>query len=418
MSTYLDHASATPLRPEALEAMLPYLGGSEFGNPSSVHGPGRRARMALDEAHERVAHCLGAEPREVVFTSGATEAINLAIKGAAWAGKAMGAHIITTAVEHRAVLETCRHLERFGFEVTLLPVDRYGRVDADALAEAVTEKTVLVSLQAANSEVGTLSPVVELAARVRAVSRALIHVDAVQAAPWLPLDVGRMGVDLVSLAGHKLGGPKGIGALWIRRGTALLPQVHGGGQERHRRAGTENVAGAVGMAVAFERAVVEQPIVVPRTRARRDRLREALIAIPGAEPTGHPTERLPGHASFIIRDLDGEALVMALDMDGLACSTGSACATGSAEPSHVLVAMGYPVEEARGGLRLTLGPGSTEEEVQAATALIGDAVPRLREGAARLAAEKAPVVEAGDVHVGADRGVTADEPASGRSGRR
>ena len=249
MTIYLDHAAATPLRGEVLERMLPFLTGTQ-GNPSSVHSAGRQARKALDEAHETVAAALRADPREVVFTSGGTESINLAIKGAAWAGKATGNRIVTTAVEHRAVLDACASLEKFGFEVVLVPVDRYGRVDPDVLDAALTDRTCLVSLQLANNEVGTVGDLGPLVRRVRAAGRALIHVDAVQAAPWMVIDTRALDVDLLSVAGHKLEGPRGVGVMWLRRGTAILPQVHGGSQERHRRAGTEDVAGAVGMAAA------------------------------------------------------------------------------------------------------------------------------------------------------------------------
>jgi cysteine desulfurase len=387
VTVYLDHAATTPLRPEALEAMLPYLT-HEHGNPSSPHAAGRRTRMALDEARERLARGLGAEPRELVFTSGGTEAINLAIKGAAWAGKAAGNRILTTAVEHRAVLASCSLLETFGFEVVRLPVDRYGRLDPDVLTAALTERTILVSLSLANNEAGTLGHLGELVRRIRGGSRALVHVDAVQAAPWARIDVRVLDVDLLSIAGHKLGGPKGTGALWLRRGTAILPQLHGGSQERFRRAGTEDVAGAVGLSIAHELAMADLDLVVPRLRGMRDRLRDALTAVSGVEVTGHPDDRLPGHLSVIARGIDGHALVMALDMDGLDCSTGSACTTGSAEPSHVLTAMGYPPDEARGALRLSLGRTTEAPDVEAAAALVPAAIARLRDGAARLSAEQ------------------------------
>jgi cysteine desulfurase len=385
VTIYLDHAATSPLRPEALEAMLPYLT-SEQGNPSSPHAAGRRARMALDEARERLAQGLGAEPRELVFTSGGTEAINLAVKGAAWAGKAMGHRVLCTGVEHRAVLGACSHLETFGFEIVRLPVDRYGRLDPDALTAALSERTILVSLQLANSEVGTVAHLGELVSRVRGGSRALVHVDAVQAAPWMRLDVRALDVDLLSIAGHKLGGPKGSGVLWLRRGTAILPQVHGGSQERYRRAGTEDVAGAVGMSVAHDMAMADLDSAVDRVRALRDRLRDAIVTVHGVEVSGHPADRLPGHLSIIVRGVDGHALVMALDLDGLACSTGSACTTGSTEPSHVLTAMGYPPDEARGALRLSLGRPTRDEDVEAAQRLVPAAIARLREGEARLAA--------------------------------
>lgn len=393
---YLDHAATTPPRTEVIEAMLPVLT-QAWGNPSSPHAVGRAARAALDEAHEQVAAAIGAEARAVVFTSGGTEAINLAVKGAAWAGKATGHRIVTTAVEHDAVLNAFRHLEKFGFELVILPVDRYGRLDPDELSRALTEKTVLVSLQLANNEVGTVGPTGELVARVRAGCRALIHVDAVQAAPWLPIDVSTLGADLLSIAGHKLEGPKGIGALWIRRGVAILPQQHGGSQERYRRAGTEHVAGAVGLARALELIVAERPATTAHVRGLRDRLLDALLALPGVELTGHPRERLPNHASVVIRDAEGEAIAVALDLDGLCCSTGSACASGSSDASHVLTAMGFPHEEALGALRLSLGRTTTADEVDRAIVLVPAAIERVRAGRAELlrTATPAPGVVSG-----------------------
>lgn len=384
MAVYLDHAAATPLRPEVLERMLPVLGGT-FGNPSSPHAEGRRARLALDEARETVAGVMRADPRQVVFTSGGTESVNLAIKGAAWAGKAMGHRIVTTAVEHRAVLDACASLEKFGFEVVLVGVDRYGRVDPDALDAAITDRTCLVSLQLANNEVGTLMDLGPLVARVRAACRAMVHIDAVQAAGSMAVDVRELDADLVSIAGHKLGGPKGVGVLWLRRGTAILPQLHGGSQERHRRAGTEDVASAVGMAEAWRLATDERETLRPRVVARRDRLWALLRDLEGVELTGHPIERLPGLLSVLVAGLDGASLVHALDLAGLCCSTGSACTTGSTEPSHVLTAMGYPVDEARGALRLSLGRSTTDADVDAASAILADVIIRQREAVAELA---------------------------------
>ena len=384
MTVYLDHAATAPLRPEVLEQMLPHLSG-EQANPSSPHAPGRRARAALDEAHERLAAAIGAEPRALVFTGGGTEAINLAVKGAAWAGKAEGHRIVTSAIEHKAVLESCLLLEKYGFEVTKLAVDRYGRIDPDDLTAALTDKTVLVSLQLANNEVGTIQPIEELVARVRAGSPARIHLDAVQAAAWLPIDLDGLDTDLVSFAAHKVEGPKGVGALWIRRGTAILPQVHGGSQERYRRAGTENVAGAVGMATAFALATEERATVVPRVAAQRDRLREALLALEGTELTGHPEARLPNSLSLIVRDVSGDDVVIGLDLEGIATSTGSACTSGSTEPSHVLSAMGYPPAEARGSLRLSNGRTTSDEDVDALIYALPPIVDRLRAGEARLA---------------------------------
>jgi cysteine desulfurase len=348
--------------------------------------------MALDEAHERLAAAIGAQPRELVITSGGTEAVNLAIKGAAWAGRAAGARIVTTAVEHKSVLEACTHLEHWGFETTILPVDRYGRPDPDELADVLDEKVVVVSLQLANNEVGTTPPLAELIARVRDAGSALVHVDAVAGAAWLPLDVAALGADLVSVAAHKLEGPKGAGALWIRRGTAIIPQMHGGSQERYRRAGTEDVAAAVGMAVAFELALAERADTVPAVRERRDRLVAALTAIAGVEVTGHPVDRVAGLASVIVRDLVGDDLVVALDLEGVACSTGSACTTASLEPSHVLLAMGYPPDEARGSLRLSLGRTTTDAEVDTASGAIARVVERLRAGSASLPSRAAASV--------------------------
>ncbi len=379
MPIYLDHAATTPVRPEVLEAMLPLLGGV-FGNPSSAHAFGRAAREALDDAHERLARAIGADPREIVFTGGGTEATNLALKGAAWAGRSRGHRLVTTAVEHHATAHTLRYLEKFGFEALEVGVDRYGRVDPDEVEQALTDRTIVVSVILGNNEVGTLQPVAEIAERVHARRGILLHVDAVQAAPWSELDVEALGADLVSLAAHKIEGPKGVGALWIRRGTHILSQQHGGGQERHRRAGTENVAGAVGMARAFELRAAERAELVPRVRSQRDRLSAALLASGRVEATGHPTDRLPHIASFVARGTEGGSVALALDLEGIAISTGSACATGSAEVSHVLTAMGYPPEEARGQLRLSLGRTTTDAEVDEACRVVPAVLARVGGG--------------------------------------
>jgi cysteine desulfurase len=386
MAIYLDHAATTPLRPEALEAMLPFLGGT-FGNPSSAHSFGRAARNALDEAHERLASALGGTAREIVVTSGGTEANNLAIKGAAWAGKSNGHRLVATAVEHHAVGHTLRHLEKFGFDVVTVPVDHDGRVDPDQLDAAIDGRTTLVSVMLANNEVGTLQPVREIADRLRTRRGVLFHVDAVQAAPWLDLDVGDLGADLVTISAHKFEGPKGVGALWVRRGTQLLAQLHGGSQERHRRAGTENVAGAVGMAVAYDRACADRSTTATRLRAFRLRLAAACLAVEGVELTGHPTERLPGLLSLVVRGADGTAISVALDLEGIAASTGSACATGSAEPSHVLTAMGYADVEALGALRLSLGRATTDAEVREACIVVPRVIAAIRDGSAAQAAD-------------------------------
>jgi cysteine desulfurase len=388
MPIYLDNAATTPLRREALEAMLPYLT-EQFGNASSLHSYGRRARAGLDEAHERVARALGATPREIVFTSGGTEANNLAIKGAAWASKARGHRIITTAIEHHSVGHTVRYLEKFGFEIVEVPVDRYGRVDPDDVEAAITPKTILVSVMFANNEVGTIQPVAEIAARVRRYKGILVHTDAVQAAPYLAIDVNALDVDLLTVAAHKFEGPKGVGALYVRHGTNMLAQQHGGAQERYRRAGTEDVAGAIGMATALELAVAERTQTAPRLRELRESLAAAVCAVDGVQETGHPTDRLPGLVSFVAPGLDGGDVTMALDLAGLACSTGSACVSGSNEVSHVLSAMRYPDEEARGALRLSLGRATTAAEIAEAAELVVRTLVQQRESAARLEVQRA-----------------------------
>jgi len=386
MPIYLDHAATTPLRREVLDAMLPFLTDS-YGNPSSAHSFGRATRSALDDAHERVARMLNAEGREIVFTSGGTEANNLALKGAAWAGKAHGHRIVTSAVEHHAVGHTLRYLEKFGFEVIALPVDRYGRVDPDQLEAALTDRTILVSIMLANNEVGTLQPIVEIADRVRRRKGVLLHVDAVQAAPYVDIDIESLGADLVSLGAHKFEGPKGVGVLYVRHGTHILAQQQGGSQERHRRAGTEDVAGAVGLAVAFELTCAERTETTARLRDQRDRLAAAVLAVSGTEPTGHPTERLPGLLSIVARETDGASVAMSLDLEGIACSVGSACTTGSTEVSHVLTAMGYPEEEARGALRLSLGRTTTDDEIATACDIVPRVVASMRIGSAAVAAD-------------------------------
>jgi len=388
MAIYLDHAATTPLRREALEAMLPFFG-DQFGNPSSPHSFGRTARRALDEAHERIAVRLNCGPREVIFTSGGTEALNLALKGAAWAGRARGHRILTTRVEHHAALHALRYLEKFGFEVVELAVDRYGRVDPDVVEAALTDRTILVEIGLANNEVGTIQPIAEIGRRIltRGPKGCLFAVDAIAAAPYIALDVDALGCDLLAIAAHKLEGPKGVGSLYLRRGTTILAQQQGGSQERHRRAGTEDVAGAVGMAVAFDLAAAERDVTVKRLRRQRERLRVAVMAVPGVEPTGHPKERLPGLLSVVVGETDGAAIVTKLDLDGVAASVGSACTTGSLEPSHVLTAMGYPDDEARGAVRLSLGRGTTDAEVDAACSIVPRVVAGSRAAAAVLAAD-------------------------------
>jgi cysteine desulfurase len=386
MAIYLDHAATTPLRSEVLEAMLPFLT-EHFGNPSSGHAFGRKARAALDDAHERVATRLHAEAREIVFTSGGTEANNLALKGAAWAGKSRGHRIVTSSVEHHAVGHALRHLEKYGFEIVELPVDRYGRVDPDELDTAMTDKTILVAIMLANNEVGTIQPIAEIAKRVRSRKGVLFAVDAVQAAPYVEIDVEALGIDMLTMSAHKFEGPKGVGAMYLRHGTHIVAQQQGGSQERHRRGGTENVAGAVGLAAAYDLASQERPETVKRLKRLRDRLKTAVLAVDGVELTGHPKQRLPGLLSIIATDTDGAAVTVALDLHGIASSVGSACTTGSTEVSHVLSAMGFPEEEARGALRLSLGRTTTEAEIDEAARIVPEVLASMRLGHVALAAD-------------------------------
>ena len=395
MGIYLDHAATTPLRREALEAMLPYLS-DHWGNPSSIHTSGRRARQGLDEAREAVAASIRARPREIVFTSGGTEADNLAISGYAWAASARGRHVIATSIEHKAVLQACALLERHGFEITYLPVDGDGLVDPDAVARAITPHTLLVSVMAANNEVGTLQPIAEIGNVCRA-ARVGFHVDAVQVAAFLPIDPDAWQADLISLSAHKLYGPKGVGALYVRRGTPLVPLLQGGSQERQRRAGTENVAGAVGFAAAL--ALAADPATQPgeslRQASLRDELLAGLTAIDGVRRTGHQTLRLPNSASVVIDGIQGGDLVAACDLEGVEASTGSACTTGSVEPSHVLLALGIDQERAAGSLRLTLGRGTTREEIGIALGVIERCIHRLRDASGSLSeAQPATVMAA------------------------
>jgi cysteine desulfurase len=383
MAIYLDHAATSPLRPAVLEAMLPYLR-EHGGNPSSLHASGRRARQGVDEAREVIAEAIGAQPREIVFTGGGTEADNLAIKGVAWAGTPRGRHIVTTSVEHKAVLNSVAILERSHFEVTLLPVDQFGRVDPQAVADALTDRTTLVSVIAANNEVGTIQPIAAIGEIVRG-HPARFHVDAVQAAAHERIDVDSWQADLVSLSAHKLGGPQGVGALFVRRGTTMLPQLHGGSQERQRRAGTENVAGAVGFgaAVALTRAGMD--VEIERQRTLSARLRDGLLSLDGVTLTGHPVVRLSNNVSVVVAGVEGGDLVAALDLEGVEVSTGSACTSGSTDPSHVLLAMGIDQELAHGSIRITTGPETTEADVDRALEIFGAVLPRLRASAEMVA---------------------------------
>jgi cysteine desulfurase len=355
--------------------MLPYFS-ERFGNPSSLYALAREAKEAVEEARERVAAAIGATPEEIYFTSGGTEADNWAIKGVALRGK--GDHIITSSIEHHAVLHTCRSLEKQGYRVTYLPVDEFGRVEPAAVEEAITDATVLVSVMAANNEIGTIQPVAEIG-RIAHDHGVLFHTDAVQAIGAFPVDVDAMGADLLALSAHKFGGPKGIGALYIRRGTRIATFMDGGAQERGRRAGTENVPGIVGLGRAIELAVAGMPRNAPRLAAMRDRLiRGILEAIPDTRLNGHPTERLPNNVNVAFRYVEGESILLMLDALGVAASTGSACTSASLEPSHVLTSCGLPPEHAHGSLRLTLGHRNTEEDVEYILEVLPGVIERLR----------------------------------------
>ncbi len=375
---YADNAATTRISESVLAAMMPALR-EGYGNPSAVYKLGREASGAVLAARKQAADALGAKVSELYFTSGGSESDNWAIKGAAQLGAAAGKrHIVTTAVEHHAVLESCGALEKQGFEVTYLRPDVYGRVTAEQVAAALREDTCLVSMMLANNEVGTIMPVREAAAvcRERGV---LFHTDAVQAVGQIPVDVRELGADMLSLSGHKLHAPKGIGALYIRTGVMLPRFIDGGSQERGRRAGTENVPAVIALGQALTDAVRDIRGRAERLAAMRDRLAEGLLKIPAVTPNGHPTERLSGNLSLSFDAIEGESLLLMLDMRGICASSGSACAAGSTEPSHVLTAMGQSERLAKGSLRLTLGDENTEEDIDYMLAVIPECVARLRE---------------------------------------
>ncbi|BCV25195.1 MAG TPA: cysteine desulfurase NifS [Firmicutes bacterium] len=374
---YMDHAATTAVHPEVLEEMLPYLKG-EFGNPSAIYSWGREAKAAIEKARERLAHLLGAEPAEIVFTSGGTESDNFALRGVAAANRDKGNHIITTKIEHHAILHTAEQLEKEGFRVTYLPVDQDGLVRREDLERALTPDTILVSIMFANNEVGTIEPIAELA-RIVKEKGVIFHTDAVQAVGNVPINVKELGVDLLSLSGHKIYGPKGIGALYIRRGTRIKPLLLGGAQERRWRSGTENVPGIVGLGKAAELAEKELPERSAHLRELRDLLIDGVLAkIDHVRLNGHRTRRLPGNCNFCFEYVEGESLLLNLDLAGIAASSGSACTSGSLEPSHVLMALGIPPEVAHGSLRLTLGRENTREDVERVLSVLPDIVAKLR----------------------------------------
>ena len=375
---YMDHSATTYTKENVVEAMLPYFT-RHFGNPSSIYGIARYTKQAIDTARAQVAKAIGAEPDEIYFTSGGSESDNWAIKGVAYANRKRGNHIITTKIEHHAVIHTCQFLEKEGFAVTYLPVDKYGRVDPAELEKAITDKTILVSIMYANNEIGTIEPIRELAA-IAQKHKIYFHTDAVQAIGNVPINVRDEKIDLLSLSAHKFYGPKGIGALYIRNGVRLDNLIHGGGQERKRRAGTENIAGIVGCGKAIELATADIEGHNVRIRALRDRLLKGILErIPHAYLNGHPTERLPGNINISFEFIEGESMLLWLDDEGICASTGSACTSGSLEPSHVLLATGLPVEISHGSLRLTLGDVNTEQDVDTVLEVLPKVVSRLRE---------------------------------------
>ena len=373
----MDNAATTAIAPEALAAMLPCFG-QVYGNASSIHSFGREARKRLEDARRRVAACLGAKPNEIYFTSGGTESDNWAIKGAAFANREKGNHIITTQIEHHAVLHTCQWLEKQGFEVTYLPVDEYGLVNPADVEAAITDRTILISVMAANNEIGTLEPIAEIG-RIAKAHKVLFHCDAVQAVGAIPVNVEDWHVDMLSISGHKFHGPKGVGALYIRTGARVEQFMHGGAQERGRRATTENLPGIVGLAAALERACAHMEENSCRLTAMRDRLiRGILDAIPYTRLNGHPVKRLPGNVNVSVRFIEGEAMLLRLDLAGISASSGSACTSGSLDPSHVLLAIGLPHEIAHGSLRLSLGDCNTEEQVDEVLRVLPGIVENLR----------------------------------------
>ena len=375
---YLDHAATTAVDPAVLEKMLPYLS-QNYGNPSSVYSIARTARRAIDDARAAVAAALGARPDEIYFTGCGSEADNWAIKGAAFANAQKKRHIITSSAEHHAVLDACKYMEKQGFEVTYLPVDAYGLVAPDSLSEAMREDTGLVSIMAANNEIGTVQPIKELAEIAKS-RGALFHTDAVQAAGALELDAAALGVDMLSISAHKFYGPKGVGALYIKSGTKVERFMHGGAQENGRRAGTENVAGIVGLAEALKKATADIDKNNAKLRALRDRtIREVMDKIPHTLLNGHPEQRLPNNVNFAFRFIEGESLLLLLDMKGIAASSGSACTSGSLDPSHVLLAIGLKHETAHGSLRLTFGLENDGADVDYLLEVLPPIVQRLRD---------------------------------------
>jgi cysteine desulfurase len=374
---YLDHAATTPTRPEVVKAMLPYFTDA-FGNPSSIYSYGKEARGAVEEARTKVAELIGARSEEIIFTSGGTEADNYALKGVAYANERKGNHIITTSIEHHAVLEVCKFLEGRGFRITHLPVDKYGLVDPGDVKKAITGKTILISVMHANNEVGTIEPMEEIG-KIAREAGVYFHTDAVQTVGHIPVNVDKLKVDLLAISAHKFHGPKGVGALYVRKGTRLIPFMHGGGQEKRRRAGTENVSAIVGLGKAVELAGREMGKEAERLAYLRDKLIKGLMEkIDHIRLNGHPMTRLPNNVNVSTDFVEGESLLLSLDLEGICASTGSACSSASLEPSHVLLALGVPAEQAHGSLRFTLGRENTELDVERVLEVLPGIVTRLR----------------------------------------
>ena len=371
---YMDYAATTPMLPEVAQAMQPYFS-NKFGNPSSIHSMGQEASDAVEVARGQVAALIACRAEDIVFTGGGTEADNHAIKGVCLAGREKGDHIVTTAIEHHAVLYTCNFMKGLGFDVTVVPVDKYGMVDPGDIRKAITARTLLVSVMHANNEVGAIQPVEEIG-KITRKAGVYFHVDAVQTAGHLPIDVNRMGIDLLSASAHKLYGPKGVGLLYIRPGTRIVPLLHGGEQENDRRAGTENVAGIAGFGKASEIALAEMGEEAGRLAGYRDRLIDSVLGRVGdAYLNGHRTSRLPNNTNFSFDFIEGESILMYLDAVGICASTGSACSSASSEPSHVLTSLGIPVERARGSVRFTLGKWTSAQDIDT----VVEALPRIVE---------------------------------------
>lgn len=374
---YFDHSATTPVHPEVAADMLEYMT-EKFGNPSSIHVFGREARKAVDAARAKVAALIGAEPNEIFFTSGGTEADNLAIKGVAFANRKKGNHIITSGIEHHAILHTCEYLEKQGFQVTYLPVDQYGMVSLEDVKQAITDKTILISIMYANNEVGTIQPIAEIG-KIAKEKGIYFHTDAVQAVGNYPINVKEDHIDLLTMSGHKFNAPKGVGALYIRRGVRLEAVQHGGAHERNMRAGTENVPGIVGLGKAAEIAKNDLAEKMAHLKQLRDKLISGIMEkVPHTQLNGHPTQRMPGNVNFSFHFIEGESLLLNLDLKGIAASSGSACTSGSLDPSHVLLAMGLTHEVAHGSLRITMGRGNTEADIDYCLEVLPEIVERLR----------------------------------------